>query len=95
MAKGAFTGTSSSAELVAADTYRDCLLIQHTNATTCALGIGEDAEAGKGIQLLKIGDSVVLTGANARSAIYVIGNGATGTYQGGTGIVFSAGSAAT
>lgn len=95
MAKGNFTGTSASALLVAADAYRDCLVIQHTNATTCALGIGEAAVAGEGLQLMKIGDTVVLTDAAARQAIYVIGNAATGTYQGGTGIAFSAGSAAT
>ena len=95
MAKGSFTGTSASAALVAADANRDCLLIQHTNATTCALGIGEAAVAGSGIQLLKIGDSVVLRGHNARQAINVIGNGATGAYQDGSEIDFNAGSAAT
>ena len=95
MAKGNFTGTSASALLIAASDYRDCLVIQHTNATQCALGIGEAAVAGSGLQLIKIGDTVKLTGANAREAIYVIGNGATGTYQDGTGIEFSAGSAST
>lgn len=95
MAKGSWTGTATSAQLVAANFNRDCLVIQHTNATTAALGIGEDAVAGQGLQLLKIGDTVVLTGANARQAINVIGNGATGTYQDGTGIMFAAGSAAT
>jgi hypothetical protein len=95
MAKGSFSGTASSAVLVAADYNRDCLIIQHTNATVAALGIGEAAEAGKGIQLLKVGDVVKLTGHNARQAIYVIGNGATGTYQDGTGIDVFPGSAAT
>lgn len=95
MAKGNFTGTSASALLVAADVNRGCLVIQHTNATTCALGIGETAVAGEGLQLLKIGDAVVLTDSAARQAIYVIGNGATGTYQGGSGITVHPGSAAT
>ena len=95
MSKGNFTGTSASALLIAADYHRDCLVIQHTNATTCALGIGEAAVAGEGLQLLKIGDTIKLTDANARKAIYVIGNGATGTYQDGTGIEFVAGSAST
>ena len=84
MAKGNFTGTSASALLVAADYHRDGLVIQHTNATTAALGIGEAAVAGEGLQLLKIGDAVRLTGSDARKAVYVIGNGATGTYQDGS-----------
>jgi hypothetical protein len=95
MAKGNFTGSAASALLVAADYNRECLIIQHTNAVTCALGIGEAAVAGEGLQLLKIGDTIKLTGSNARQAIYVIGNTATGTYQDGTGIEFAPGSAAT
>lgn len=95
MAKGNFTGTAASALLVAANYNRDCLVIQHTNAVTCALGIGEAAVAGEGLQLLKIGDTVKLTGAAAREAIYVIGNTATGTYQDGSGVSFYPGTAAT
>jgi len=83
MAKGNFTATASSAVIVAADVNRDTLLIQKTNATTIALGIGEAAEAGKGIQLINSGDVAVLRGAAARAAIYAIGNGGTGTYQDG------------
>lgn len=83
MAKGTFTGTAASAVLVAADVNRDTLLIQKTNATTVALGIGEAAVAGNGIQLVNIGDVAILRGAAARAAIYVIGNGGTGTYQDG------------
>jgi len=83
MAKGNFTGTGASALLVAANYNRGKLVIQHTNDTTAALGIGEAAVAGEGLQLLKSGDSVVLADHLAREAIYVIGNGATGTYQEG------------
>jgi hypothetical protein len=83
MAKGNFTGTAASAVLIAANAYRDHLLIQKTNATTVALGIGEAAVAGEGIQLVNAGDVAILHGASARVAIYVIGNGGTGTYQDG------------
>lgn len=83
MAKGNFTGTSASAVLIAANEYRDQLVIQKTNATVVALGIGEAAVAGEGIQLGPIGDVAVLRGASARVAIYVIGDGGTGTYQDG------------
>jgi hypothetical protein len=83
MAKGNFTGTAASAVLVAANRYRDKLLIQKTNATVVALGIGEAAVAGEGIQLGPIGDAVVIKGPDATNAIYVIGDGGTGTYQDG------------
>lgn len=83
MAKGSFTAGSSSAEVIAASEYRDTLLIQKTNATTIALGIGEAAEAGKGIQLVNVGDTARLRGPMARSAIYAIGNNGTGAYQDG------------
>ena len=83
MSKGNFTGTSASAVLVAADEFRDKILIQKTNATVVALGIGEDAVAGEGIQLGPIGDSVVIRGFLATLAINVLGNGGTGAYQTG------------
>jgi len=83
MAKGTFTGTAASTLLVAANEYRDTLVIQKANATSVALGIGEAAVAGEGIQLTNVGDAAVLKGAAARVAIYVIGNGGTGSYQDG------------
>lgn len=83
MAMGSWTATAASTVLVAANANRDQLLIQKTNATTVAIGIGVAAESGKGIQLVKVNDAVVLRGAAAREAIYMIGNGGTGTYQDG------------
>jgi len=83
MAHGNWTAGSASAVKIAANEFRDVLVIQHTNATQVALGIGIDAEAGKGLQLINSGDAVILRGHNARQAIYMIGNGATGTYQDG------------
>jgi hypothetical protein len=83
MAKGAYLATAASTLLVAADEYREYLTIQHGNATAVALGIGVPAVALSGIQLFKAGDSVKICGAQARLAVYVIGNGGVGSYQDG------------
>jgi len=84
MAKGSWAATASSAIIVAADDHRDVLLIQKiTNTVAVALGIGEAAEAGKGIQMSAVGDTVILRGPAARHAIYAIGNTGAGTYQDG------------
>lgn len=92
--KGNWTGTAASAEIVPANLNREYLLIQHSDATTVALGIGEDAVAGEGIQLFKIGDTVRLRGPMARKAVYAIGNTGAGTYQEGD-VEFFPGTAAT
>ncbi len=81
MSHGTATATSASTALVAADFNRKFLLIQHTNATQVALGIGIAAESGKGIQLYNIGDVVLIKGWAATQAIYGIGNNGTITYQ--------------
>ncbi len=86
MAKGKQTGTSSSVELLAASDYQEDVTIMHQNATPVAIGlIGEAAVADEGIILTEIGDSVRLSGAQARGQINIIGNGGTVTYQ--TGLV--------
>jgi hypothetical protein len=87
MAKGSWSATAASAEIVPANEHRDSLLIQKTNATTVALGIGEAAEAGKGVQLTNAGDAAVIRGWQAREAVYAIGNGGTGVYQEGDVVV--------
>jgi hypothetical protein len=81
--KGNFSATSASTIIVPANKYRDALLIEKTNATNIALGIGETAVAGEGIQLLAIGSTALIRGAAAAKAIYAIGNGGTGVYQEG------------
>jgi hypothetical protein len=91
MAKGSVTGTAASVIMLAADYYRDEVFIQKTNTTVIALGIGEDAETGKGIQLVNVNDTVRLCGAAARNAIYIIGSGGTATYQTGYKVDFHAG----
>ena len=83
MAKGAYLGTATSAVLVAANDYRDYLLIQHGNATAIALGFGEPAIALSGVQLFKAGDVCKVEGPMARGAVYVIGSGGVGSYQDG------------
>lgn len=83
MSKGNFTGGAASAAVIAASEFRDCLVIQHTNATQVALAFGEAAVAGEGIQLMEIGDTVRVRGALSRMAVYAIGSGATCTYQDG------------
>jgi hypothetical protein len=83
MSKGNFTATDASTKIITGSIYRGCLVIQKTNATAIALGIGEAAVAGEGIQLTNKNDSIVLRGADAIKDIYAIGNGGTGTYQDG------------
>ena len=81
--KGAYMGTAVSVELVARDKYRDVITIQHINTNAVSFGIGEPAVAGEGIHLTFPGDTLVLRGAQARSAIHVIGGGGRGAYQTG------------
>jgi len=83
MAKGKWTATAASTVIVAADEHRDRLLIQKNNDTAVALGLGEAAVAGEGVQLVNIGDTAVLRGHEARGAVYAIGNNGAGTYQDG------------
>ena len=83
MAKGNWAATDASTEIVPANEYRNHLTIQKTNLITVAIGIGEAAVAGEGIQLDNIGDCLMLEGAQATEAIYAIGNGGTGVWQDG------------
>ena len=86
MAKGKQTGTSASAELLAANDYQEDVTIMHQNTTPIAIAVmGETAVADEGIILTEIGDSVRLSGAQARGQINIIGNNGTVTYQ--TGLV--------
>ena len=79
---GKATGAVTSAVLLAADQYREFVVIMLQNQVTCALGLfGEDAVIDEGIVLSQIGDSVHLSGAAARQQINVIGDTASLTYQ--------------
>lgn len=80
---GKATGTSASAELLAADQYREYVVIILNSQTAVGIGIlGEDAVVDEGIVLAQVGDTVHLTGAAARQQINVIGDGAALSYQG-------------
>jgi hypothetical protein len=80
---GKATGTAASAELLAADQYREYVVIMLQNQVTCALGLfGSAAVVDEGIVLAQVGDTVHLSGAAARQQINVIGNTASLTYQG-------------
>ncbi len=83
MSKGNWAATSASAEIVAANIYRDTLTLQKTNDTDVSLGLDETAVLGEGLQLFTVGCSITLKGYHARNAVYAIGNGGTGTYQDG------------
>jgi hypothetical protein len=91
--KGAWdlTGIDISTLIVPADQYRDSLFIQHSigSSTQVALGLGEPAVTGKGVQLFTGGSPVAIDGADARKAIYAIGNGGQGTWQQGGLILYT------
>jgi hypothetical protein len=79
---GKATGTASSAQLLAADQYREYVVIMLQNQIACALGLfGNAAVLDEGIVLGQVGDTVHLSGAAARQQINVIGNTASLTYQ--------------
>ncbi len=82
--RGKATGTSSSAELLAADEYRGFVTIMLQNAVSCAFGFsGEAAVDDQGVILIEIGDSIEVRGELAREQINVIGNTASLTWQEG------------
>jgi len=85
MAKGTWEATAASTAIIAANAYRDQLLIQKLDVGCVAvsLGIGEAAIAGEGVQLVNVYDTIILHGAAARGAVYAIGDGGSGTYQDG------------
>jgi hypothetical protein len=83
MISGDWAGTDASAEIIAADEYRDWLTIQLQNTTPVYLGFGVPAVEGESIMLVTTGDNITVAGHLARQAVYAIGNGAAGAYQEG------------
>lgn len=82
--RGKTTGTSGSAELLAADEYRGYVTIMLQSDNACALAFeGEAAIADQGVMLNEVGDSVEVLGELARGQINVIGNNAALTWQEG------------
>ncbi len=83
MASGKATGTSSSAELLAASEARKQVTIMHQGTASVAIGIDADAVADEGVILGVVGDSVTIRGLEAQAAINIIGNTGKITYQTG------------
>lgn len=85
MAKhGTTTGGTGSAEVLAADVYRDFVTIMLQSDHPCAFAFeGATAVAGTGVMLNEIGDSVSVVRELARGQINVLGNGAVLTWQEG------------
>lgn len=83
MAQGAWTGSNSSAAVIAADQDRVSLTVQMVTAGSAAtsLGFGTAAVAGEGVTLQNIGDSVTVRGHLAKLACNCIT--ASGTSGGG------------
>ena len=77
MALGTLTvnGGGGSEALIAADEFRDHILIQVQSDHDVYLGFGETAVTLEGIALLEPGASVKVTGPKARGAINVISTG--------------------
>lgn len=78
-----WAATAASAEIVAAEMYRDKLTIQLQNTTQVYLGFGVPAVSGSSLTLITTGDSITVRGHLARGAVYALGDGAIGAYQEG------------
>ncbi len=84
MTGGKASGTTNSAEMLAADINRDKVtIILASSDSAIAIGIDEAAVADKGIVLREIGDSVELIAHAATAQINIIGNTGDVTYQTG------------
>lgn len=79
MSASALTFSAATSTLIlAADEYRDYVLIQlHSSANSVYLGFGEAAVDATGIALMFPGDCVKVRGPKARKAIYGIDAGAS------------------
>ncbi len=69
------TGAGASAAILAADEFRDYVLIQVQSDHDVYLGFGEDAVTLTGIGLLEPGASVEVWGPKARGAINALSTG--------------------
>lgn len=84
MAKGSWSATDTSSELVAADVNRRSITLQLLAGDSMSIGIGEAAVFGEGGTMLVVGDFISLVRLQAGEAIYGIcdtGKTADGGYQ--------------
>ncbi len=90
MAQGEVTGTSASAEALAADNYRGNVTFQMTDASeTIHFGFNNTAVVDEGLALRRVGDSFTVSGELARGQINIIASGAGGQASYQTGSVLS------
>lgn len=82
MAKGSWSATDESSELVAANMYRGSVIIQLQSGNPTAIAFGELAVFGEGLLLKDVGDFVEVKEPLARLAVNGICNGA-GSSNGG------------
>lgn len=86
MIKGSWVLTgSASQEIIAANEYREYLMVQSTGSAATYFAFGEDAVDGEGVRLVKGEDSFTVKGALARLAVHAIGTqtNSAGCYQEG------------
>lgn len=84
MAKGSFSATATSSEIVAANEYREGVTLQFQSGDPVSYAFGEDAVFNEGLKATAAGDTVKVTGHLAREAINAIcdtGETASGGYQ--------------
>lgn len=74
MARGIWSATQNSAEIVPALKHRRKLTIQLQSGDETAISIGNTAIFGYGYQLVNVGDDLVLEGPDAEKAIYAVCN---------------------
>lgn len=90
MAQGEVTGTSASAEALAADERRDKVTFQMTDdSETIHFGFNDAAVVDEGLALRRIGDSFIVEKELARGQINIIASGTGGQASYQTGNVVS------
>ena len=91
MAQGEVTGTSASAQALAANNRRDKVIFQMTDdAQTIHFGFNNAAVVNEGLALRRVGDSFIVEKELARGQINIIASGAGGQASYQTGNVVSA-----
>jgi len=84
MAKGSWAATAADSVLVAADTYRGSIELQHTAGSPVFIGFGEAGVVGQGIKFAVTSPYYLINDHRARMAIHGIcdtGLTASGGYQ--------------
>ncbi len=86
MTKGSWAATDADSVIVAADTYRGEIAIQHLSGDAMYIAFGEAAVVGEGILISSTAAFIRISDHRARLAIHAIcdtGESASGGYQTG------------